>query len=158
MAVRPRDLPASISPLCSLLLPTLRLPQLREKYKNIRENKNNTKESDDKNSAFKSKIWAWKFIFRRNSSYRFGSLGYDKIARVCAREKNPIQTNVLTQAWCEGNRNSQRAHVPNGSFLNSFLFAHFYLFFLFRYPLPWQENLTSDPAPSCDYSKEMTES
>jgi len=29
----------------------------------------------------------------------------------------------------------------NGSFLNSFLFAHLYLFFLFRYPLPWQENL-----------------
>jgi hypothetical protein len=26
--------------------------------------------------------------------YRFGSLEYNKIARACAREKNPIQTNI----------------------------------------------------------------
>ena len=34
----------------------MRLPQLREKYKNIRENQNNSKEGDTKKSAFKSKI------------------------------------------------------------------------------------------------------
>jgi len=40
----------------SCLLPTLRLPQLREKYRNIQGNKNNTKGSNARNSAFKSKI------------------------------------------------------------------------------------------------------
>ena len=70
--------------------------------------------------------------------HRFGSLGYDKIACGCAREKIPskLMCNSLTQAGWEGSGNSQHAYVPNGCFLNSFLFAHFYLFFLFLYPLP----------------------
>ena len=76
--------------------------------------------------------------FDATPHYRFGSLEYNKIVRIRAREKIPskLTCNSLTHAKCEGSGNSQHTHVPNGSFLNSFLFAHFYLFFLFRYPLP----------------------
>ena len=52
-----------------------------------------------------------------------------------------LKCKPLTQARCDGSRNSQHAHVdvPNGSFLNSSHFSSS-LFFLFRYPLPWQVN------------------
>ena len=35
------------------------------------------------------------------------------------------------------------SYNPMGSFWNTFIFPLFYLFFPFRYPLPWQENLNS---------------
>jgi len=143
MAVRPRDLPMSISPLCSSLLPTLRLPQLRGKYKNIQGNINNTKGSNARNLAFKSKIWAWKTIFRRNSSLQIwkSQIRCNRARMRAKKIPSKLTCNSLTQASCKGSENSQHCSCPKmGVFLNSFLFAHFYLFFLFRYPLPWQEN------------------
>ena len=46
-----------------------------------------------------------------------------------------LRCNQLAQARCDGSRNSRLAHVPNGSFLSSFIFSDFHLFFLFRYSL-----------------------
>ncbi len=43
----------------SSLLPTSRLPQLREKSENIWDNKSHIKESDPEVSASESKIWVW---------------------------------------------------------------------------------------------------
>ena len=77
---------------------------------------------------------------------RFGGLEYEETTRIGAWDgKSPnLRSNPLTQARCDGSRNSQYAYVPNGSFLNSFLFSHFYSFFPFRCPLPWPENPESN--------------
>ena len=50
-----RDLPVSSSPPLSALLPTLQLPPFGTKSENIRGNIYYVKESDDINSAFRSK-------------------------------------------------------------------------------------------------------
>ena len=72
--------------------------------------------------------------FDATPHYRFGSLKYDVIAR---KIPSKLTCNSLTQASCKGSENSQHCSCPKmGVSLNSFLFAHFYLFFLFRYPLP----------------------
>jgi hypothetical protein len=133
--VQPRDLPVSISPLRSLLFPTLtlRLPQLRRKKKILERIKMILKRVITEIRRSRAKFEPDKSNFDTTPHYRFGSLEY-------AREKNipsKLACNLLTEARCEDRKNFQYAHLPNGSFLNSFLFAHFYLF---RCPLPRQEN------------------